>query len=242
MLARRVAAAIDVGTLLALRAEIVDLLIAMPETIKWRPLRKHAHALRWHAELIVGELLILMKARGERERGGGYFRGRSKPTRKSLGLTRGTAWRWQARARAAPTRSFNVRIVEATTIAELKALTDELDRAARFSKRDDVADRAQFRAARMGAERKGGLLPIGKTEVGVVVARRWRRFAAMDEAAFTALVASGEVVKSSSKAHPPAPQVAMLISDWAPDEFGLLSRTVTAVAIDAGNRQMAAAE
>ena len=64
----------------------------------------------------------------------------------------------------------------------------------------------------------------------------------MDEAAFTALVASGEVVKSSSKAHPPAPQVAMLISDWAPDEFGLLSRTVTAVAIDAGNRQMAAAE
>ena len=81
MLARRVAAALDVGTLLALRAEIVDLLIAMPETINWRPLRKHAHALRWHAELIVGELLILMKARGERERGGGYFRGRSKPTR-----------------------------------------------------------------------------------------------------------------------------------------------------------------
>ena len=34
----------------------------------------------------------------------------------------------------------------------------------------------------------------------------------------------------------------MLISDWATDENGLLSRTVTAVAVDAANRQMAAAE
>ena len=185
---RKIAAAIDIGALIALRAEIDELLIAMPATFKWRPLRKRAHALQWHAELIVGELLISMKARGERERGGGYFRGRSKPTRKSLGLTRGTAWRWQARARAAPTRSFNVRIVEAQDVFALKVLADELAAVARHAQQDDAPARAIARAARLAAQRRGGLMILDtvgwsneKMGFSSSAAQRWRRLARMSD-------------------------------------------------------------
>ena len=219
----------------------------MPASFNWRPLRRRGHALRWHAELIVGELLISMKARGEREGGGGYFRGRSKPTRKSLGLTRGTAWRWQARARAAPARSFNARIAEAADVFALKVLADELAAVARHAQQNDAPGRAIARAARLAAQRAGGMMILAtvgwnneKMDFSSSAAQRWRRLARMTDDVFTALVVAGDEPKSSKYPHHPAPQVAMLISDWAPDELGLLSRTVTAVAVDAGNRQMAA--
>ena len=81
----------------------------------WRPLRKRAHALERQTELIVGELLISLKARGLRHSGnGGIRRGATRPPSLSdLGITRRQSGIWQARARALPKSSFNARVAAA---------------------------------------------------------------------------------------------------------------------------------
>ena len=62
------------------------------------------------------------------------------------------------RARAAPVRSYTVRIAEAADVFALKVLADELAAVARGGLRADAAGRSIARAARLAAQRRGGMI------------------------------------------------------------------------------------
>jgi len=84
---------------MAVRAEIVALMGAAGDGPS-RKLRSRARELRRHAELIVGAMLIEMRARGLRRTEGGDQKKDSRPTLADLGLRHASSERWQARARA----------------------------------------------------------------------------------------------------------------------------------------------
>jgi len=247
---RRVAAAIDIGVLLALRGDLIEILSGMPDRQSLRPLSKRGHALRRQTEIVIGELLILLKRLGLRHDGqGGIRKGATRPpSLRDMGVTRRRAAIWQARARAAPAPSFNLKIVEATTIAEIHLLTDELDRLARVAHRHDTTARDRHRAARAAAERKGGgmLLASGgqtNAEMGLTKTpgRRWRRYALMTDAVFTAALVNGEWGARAKKVPAPTKQTETIISPWSLDDFGCPTREITAVEVQ-GAANVGAAE
>ena len=211
---RLVAAALDISVLLSLRGELIEILSAMPERQSLRPASKRGHAMRRLVENIIGEILILQKRLGLRHRGqGGPRKGARPPTLASFGLTRRRAALWQARARAAPVRSYTVRIAEAADVFALKVLADELAAVARRAS-PDAAGRSIARAARLAAQRRGGMMifatPAWSDKVmgfNELAGQRWRQLAKMDGAAFMALVVAGDEPKSSKYSRPPAPQV-----------------------------------
>jgi hypothetical protein len=157
-LVRELAGAIDVATVLRVRDEVLKLAIdmrgaettrAQREVRRRAGLRRRARVLRLESEFIAGEMLLSLKARGLlRTTGGGDQKteaGRARLSLGALGLQWGTAQRWQVRASAAPSRSFNVRLSEVSTLADVRALVEEV---ARY--RNDHAD------ARMRAIKKHG--------------------------------------------------------------------------------------
>jgi hypothetical protein len=99
--AKSLAAARDIHGVLAIRAEIMALICA--DTVDDGPsrkLRSRVGKLRRHAELIIGEMLIEMRASGLRRTEGGNQKKDSRPTLADLGLRDARPERWQARARA----------------------------------------------------------------------------------------------------------------------------------------------
>jgi hypothetical protein len=98
-LAQSLAAASDIASVMAVRAEIMALMGAADDGPS-RKLRSRARELRRHAELIVGEKLIEMRARGLRRTEGGDQKKDSRPSLADLGLRHARSERWQARARA----------------------------------------------------------------------------------------------------------------------------------------------
>jgi hypothetical protein len=158
-LARELAGAVDVITVLRVRDEVLKMVVDMRAAEKTRAqrevrrrarLRRRARALRLESELISGELLLSLKARGLlRTASGGDQKteaGRSRMSRASVGFKSwATAQRWQARASAAPSRSFNVRLAEVSSLDGIRALVEE-----GTWRRNDHAD------ARMRAIRKHG--------------------------------------------------------------------------------------
>src|SRR5438105_2949753 len=97
-LARSLAAGSDIASIMAVRADIIALIC---DAVGDDPgLRRRARKLRRNAELVIGEMLIEMRALGLRRTEGGNHRQDSRPTLSQLGLQHERSERWQARARA----------------------------------------------------------------------------------------------------------------------------------------------
>jgi hypothetical protein len=234
----RLAASLDVGSVLDVRRQIVALIGESLRAGDDRDrdhveLRRRARELRRQSEVVAGELLISMQTRGLRRSGGGDQRTGSQAATPKL-ADYGFRWRtqtsrWQARARALAMPSFNRRLAEATTIADIKALIAEaatLSRRAR--KQKDRGAQGVAIARRMAAKRAGGALPELGTG-GTLV--RWKMLARLTEQEFMRAV---EDASKAAMAYKPeaVPQIVMTRSGWVKDERGNACRRVYAAAAD----------
>jgi hypothetical protein len=220
-LSRSLAAASDIAAVMAIRGAIVTLMGDAAVMLGPRELRIGRQMCR-HAEVIVGELLISNRDRRGRRRGDGG--------------ERSIAPHWQALARLAPRRSFNVKLAEADTPDGIKALVGEvLVEKRRAQARKHRAGQKIGVVRRMAAERRGGLMLLAgsdDTTIDCRVAARWRRFARMSKSEFGAAVEAGNVKAGRREARePPAPRLAMMRTPFKLNEFGILSRSIYAVEV-----------
>jgi hypothetical protein len=215
----RLAAAFDINAVLAARRQIVEL---FGESLAISPRRRRDHvelrhrmrALKRQAGIVAGELLLSLRARGLRRGGGGDQKttaGRARPSLASLGFAQRTMPdRWQARARAAPSRSFNVRVAEATTIADIKALIAEATLSRRGEKQKGRAARGIAAARRLGARRKGGALLLAgiPSELGAgSTGMRWKKLARLNEQEFLREIEDASKAAMACHGSVPVPQI-----------------------------------
>jgi hypothetical protein len=155
----------------------------------------------------------------------------------SLGFRWRTASsRWQRRARALPTPTFNRRVAEADSIAAIKLLLAEATLKPRQKRQGRDVQRLAAIARRMAARRAGGaLLLAGKdlSEFGAgTTAARWKQLARMTEPEFLRAVEAAS--KATGRYVPEhVPQIVMTRSAWRRDErTGAMHRRIYATTDD----------
>jgi hypothetical protein len=247
-LALHLAAAFDLPAVMRIRAAIKELIGQSIEVSSHRDhdrdhrfeLRRRARELKQRAELIAGDLLLMMVKTGERRGYGGDMRtaaGRARTSMASLGFpSRTTPGRWQLRAGLAPEQTFNRRVAEATDIEPIKALIAETKREARQARsRADQAAQMLAIAKRTAARRRGGQLLLGGANpagIGYNSARHWRKLAQMNEGEFSrAVEAAAEAALAHVSTRPElAARIVMTRTEFVVDErTGNMCRQVYAV-------------
>jgi hypothetical protein len=207
----QIAAAFSVAALLKLRGDLSALIARMPNRRPYRPQRKRTCAARRQAEDTIAQFLISLKERGLR-RGGGGRAANNRLSIRTLGVKKSLAMRWQRRVRGQP-KAFAVVVAEARDFASAMALLDCATSELRGGAGDDQS-RAIALARQMLAERHeaGGGLSNNRRA-------RCRQLARMTEQQFI-----DEIFMQIELAKPPR----QVVSDWAIDETGVLSREITA--------------
>lgn len=132
---------------------------------------------------------------------------------------------------ASSLKSWNVQIAKANDVETIKNIISKISKA-RCAK-TNLQQKAVVQASRWSAERKGGQLlsPGEAAAMAKTRSSRWRRLATMTAAEFQDFIASGASA-IDVKPPVPAPRTEMKLSAWRKDKFGVLTRTITAVAAD----------
>jgi hypothetical protein len=232
----RLAASFDIVSALDIRRQIVALIGEQAGDVE---LRRQARGLLRESNVVCGDLLISLAERGQRRRGGGDWRGSQAGVLKLADL--GFRWhtqtsRWQARARALATPTFNRRLAEADSVAAIKSLIAEVvqeSRKLKDRKQKDQHARMIAGARRMAAKRRGGMLLLAgvdqsRLSTGGTVAR-WKQLARLTEPEFMRAVEDASKAAMAYRPEP-VPQIVMMRSGWVKDERGNACRRVYAAA------------
>jgi hypothetical protein len=182
---------------------------------------------RRQIELVIGAFAVSMAKRGLLCTGSANQR--TLPTRATFGVSTECWTNWRQRARTLIEAPFPVRVTEASTVADAKAVRSEACNDERRAIKDDRA-LALCRAMKIAAMRRGGKL-------GADVPLNWTRAAKLPDDEYRNLVAAGLGLPKPVPLKPRKPVAAagsflpgirMTISPWqveGPD--GVMTRTIS---------------